>query len=433
LGPIALYSSLPEEYRKNVRFLDSTIMQQSEIERNVEQRKAEIVAISCTTYNYPNALKVAEIAKEHHAHVICGGIHITHCRDAILGKMQKGERPIDFLVTGYGEPALTPIITALINKSTFENIPNLSYILNGKIIINTLENKKSGCDILSIPMNYELIDFKAYSSYFKPQGRLSNVTMVGSTYTQRGCAYAGKQKCSFCSIEQINLMRSPELFGQDLITLISKGVDHVRITDADFTKDIKHMEKITNMASKVFEETGKRSIFHCFARADEITPQKIDILKRLNAVSLMIGYESGSDTMLSTMNKHLTRQDNLQGTRLLKDSGIEVINGGLVLGAEGETEATLAETMDFLKELKQINNTTTMVATPLIPLPGSTCFKKLLQKYPYLKSKDVFNIRELVELWNHYFCDVSLNRLIEICAEIEKIYTIGICLVDFKK
>jgi len=441
LGIVALFSSLPENYRKNVRILDATIMSQVEIEKEVEERKAGIVALSCITYNYSNALRIAKIAKTNGAFVVCGGIHITHRRDAILNKMQKGERAIDFLVTGYGEPTLSPLITSLINGLPFDAIPNLSYIKDGQIVINHLDNRKSGADPLDKPLDYSKTDFVKYSSYFIPQGNLKNVKMVGSTYTQRGCPYIGDKKCTFCSIEHLNLWRSAELFEQDLTSLVSQyNIDHVRITDANFTVSVKRMNEIADVANRVFDKTGIRPVFHCFARADEINHQTADILQRLNVVSLMVGYEAGSDRMLKSMNKNITKDENIQATQLLKNYGIEVIVGGLVLGVEGESETTLLETIGFINEIQKINNTNTIMATPLIPLPGSTCFNQLLEKlkqedltkYIELNAEDNFNLEELIELWNYYFCKASLFRIIEVCEQVEKILPIGIRLIDLK-
>lgn len=439
LGPIALYSSLPEVYRKNVRFLDSTILSQFEIEQAVSERKADVVALSCTTYNYQNALKVAALAKKCGSYVVCGGVHITHRRDAILAKMQKGERPIDFLVTGYGELAFGMLLAALTDGQSLTEIPNLSYITDGQKVINQLYNKKNGNDPLTVPLDYSKIDFKKYGEKFVPYGNLSSTRNPGSTFTQRGCAYSGKRKCTFCSIEQMNPRRSPELFEQDLISLITTHqVDQVRISDADFTMDVQHMSCITEAANRAFDKTGIRPVFHCFARADEIDEKKVAILKELNVVSLMVGYESGSDQMLSVMQKHTTREMNLRSTQFLKQYGIDVICGGLVLGAEGENEVTLSETIQFVKDLKEIGNTGTMMATPLIPLPGSLCFERLLKKlskedpskFQELNNADDFNLEELVVLWSKYECKVSVSRLVEVANEIETIFPIGIRLID---
>lgn len=439
LGPVAIYSSLNESQRKRVRFLDSTIMPQSEIEQAVLLRRASIVALSCTTYNYPNALRVAKLAKQNGSYVVCGGIHITHLRDKILVKMQRGERPIDFLVTGYGEPAFGRLLTAIAGGKALTGIPNLSFIKDGQVVVNPVCNPRFGNDILTVPLDYSGMDFKLYSEKFRPYGNLSSTRIPGSTFTQRGCAYSGNWKCSFCSIEQVNLRRTPELVEQDVTTLITQyNADHIRITDADFTVNTRHMSRIADAVERAFDKTGIRPVLHCFTRADEIDERRVAILKRLNVVSLFIGYESGSDQMLRTMQKRVTRDQNLRATALLKKHGIDVICGGLVLGAEGESEATLLETLQFLKDLKKIDNTGALVATPLIPLPGSHCFARLLEKlskdspakFQELNVADNFDLEELIELWNKYECKVPLSRLFEVCDEIASMFHIGIRLIE---
>jgi anaerobic magnesium-protoporphyrin IX monomethyl ester cyclase len=442
LGPVALYTSLPIKYRKHTRFLDSTILTQEAIEQEVLNRKANIIAISCTTYNYPNALKIASISKEFGATVIFGGIHITHLRDVILSKMKSGERPIDYLITGYGEPAFYLLIKAIENSEDLSEIPNLSFVKNGEIIVNKIKNNKFGDDPLHVPLDYTEIDFEKYSENFKPFGNIKDTKIPGSVFTQRGCAYTGNKKCTFCSIEHMNPKRSPELFKVDLKTLITKyRADHIRITDADFTIGISHMKRIANAALEVFIDTKKNPLFHCFARADEIDEPRIQILKQLNTVSVLIGYESGSDYMLNVMQKSTTQVINLEATKLLKKYGIDVICGGLVLGAEGENESTLRDTIDFVKKLKKINNTGSIMSTPLIPLPGSITFKRLLnklknvdkQKFIEISNTDIFDLEELIYLWNRYMCVVSVSRLLEISDEIENIFPSGIRLINLHK
>lgn len=441
LGPVALYTSLSYGFRKNTRFLDSTILSQEEIELNVKERKADVIAISCTTYNYQNALKIANISKEFGAIVIFGGIHITHLRDVILSKMKSRQRPIDYLITGYGEPAFYPLLKAIENNEDLSEIPNLSFVKNGEIIVNKIRNNKFLDDPLQVPLDYSEIDFEKYSENFKPFGNLKNTKIPGSVFTQRGCAYIGNKKCTFCSIEQMNPKRTPGLFKEDLKTLITKyDADHIRITDADFTFSYKHMKRIADAASEVFKETSKLPLFHCFARADEIDKNKIEILRQLNTVSVLIGYESGSDYMLNVMQKSTTQAINLESTRLLKRNGIDVICGGLVLGAEGENDNTLKDTIGFVKELSKIGNTCSIMATPLIPLPGSISFMRLLeklkindyQKYLLLSNTDIFDLTELLEIWNRYFCEVPLNRIIQVCDEIENIIPVGIRLITLK-
>lgn len=439
LGPIALYSSLPEAARKNVRFLDSTILAQREIEQAILARRADVVAISCTTFNYANALRLAQLAKENGAAVIFGGIHVTYLRDVILAKMFQGERPIDVLVTGYGEHAFGALLDALSNETPLTGIPNLCYIANGRVVVNPACNPRFGTDPLKVSLDYSCVDFRPYSKRFHGCGNLNGVRNIATVFTQRGCSHSGSRKCTFCSIEQMNPRRPPDLFEQDITTLITQhNADHIRINDGDFTLDIRHMSNMADAAQRAFEKTGKRPAFHCFTRADELDEARVAVLKRLNVVSVFIGYESGSNQMLRVMQKFITREQNLHATRLLKEQGIDVICAGLVLGAEGESEATLRDTFDFLKELKAIGNTRTLIATPLIPLPGAPSFTRLLNtlstvdpaKSQALAVADELDLDELVELWNENMSQVSLARLTEVCDYIASEFPVGIKWLD---
>ncbi len=442
LGPLAIFSSLPEAWRARARFLDSTLMPDGDIASAVRSRRADVVAMSCTTFNYSRALHLAAVAKEHGACVILGGIHITHLVDRILARMQRGEIPVDYVVTGYGEPAFLPLLDALSREVTPRDIPNLCFVHDGRIVRGGASYWRGGADPLVARMDYSLIDFRRYSARFQRTGNLADVQIAASIYTQRGCAYAGKRKCTFCSIEQVNPRRSPSLVQQDVTSLITDHhADHIRIDDGDFTVSTRHMARVADAVEAAVASTGKRPTFYCFTRADEIDDERIELFRRLNIVSVFIGYESGSDRMLSSMQKHTTREQNLAATRILKEAGIDVVCAGIVLGAEGETEETLGETMSFVEQLAQVGNVRSLVATPLIPLPGSPSFSRLHQAlaksdpdtYSRIVNADDFDIEELIHLWNASCCKTTVARQLEIADAIATMFPIGIRFLEFSR
>jgi radical SAM superfamily enzyme YgiQ (UPF0313 family) len=285
-----------------------------------------------------------------------------------------------------------------------------------------------------------LIKFSLYSEKFQRYGNLSSVRVATSTFTQRGCAYAGNGKCVFCSIEQINPRRPAELFEKDVVSLVLEhSADHIRINDGDFTANVRHMNAMADAAERAFVRTGRRPSFYCFARADEIDLVRVAVLKRMNVVSVFIGYESGSNEMLRSMHKYTSREQNLHATELLKLNGIDVICGGLVLGVEGESETTLSDTLDFVRKLKAIGNTHALVATPMIPLPGSPSFSRLLEVLAredhgmarFLATTDTFDVEVLTEIWNREMSKVPLPRLLAAAEEIAGQFRIGIRLIEF--
>ena len=441
LGPIALYSSLTAECRARVRFLDSTLLSHTEIEKSLAERKALVVALSCTTFNYSNALRLAELAKRHGAYVVAGGIHITYLRNVILDKMERGERAFDYLVTGYGEPAFAPLLGAIERGLPCAQIPNVAFVRDGKRVISSAPEIRRNRDPLGCQLDYGAVSYATYSDRFQRSGNLANVHIVGSTFTQRGCAYSRSRKCAFCSIEQISCRRPVKCVEDDIVSLVTKqNADHIRINDGDFTTSVHHMASVADAIGAATKRTGMRPTFFCFARADEIDETRIQILKSMNVVSVFIGYESGSNAMLRRMQKGTTREQNIEATSLLKKHGIDVICAGLVLGAEGESEKTLSETLDFVNALKAIDNTRSLLATPLIPLPGSPSFLQLKQvlsrinetELPRCLTSDVPDIRELLEVWIRTMCNVPLRRIIEVCDEIAQLFQVGIRFVTVK-
>lgn len=81
----------------------------------------------------------------------------------------------------------------------------------------------------------------------------------------------------------------------------------------------------------------------------------LDLLQRMKAagcVSLYYGIESGSQRMLDVMEKNTTVEQNLRAARWTREAGLHTIYQ-LVLAMPGETEETVAETTDFVKQVTQ--------------------------------------------------------------------------------
>ncbi len=435
LGPLAVISSLPQDLRKNVRFLDSTILTTTEIKQSLIQRKADVVAFSCTTFNYEKSLDLADIAKKNGSTTVFGGIHITYRWTQILAKMLAGKRPINFLIPNFGEPTFYPLIRSILGEIPITDVPGIMYINNGKSIIQNPKKVSRREDPLQEPLDFSLIDFPSYHKKYVGIGNLKNVSAPSSTYTERGCAYSGAVKCTFCSIEEINQKRSARLVSADVKTLVETyHADHIRINDGDFTASLSHMKNMAVAIKTAVSDFENPPSFYCFTRADELNIERIEILKSFNVCSVFIGYESGSKEMLKAMHKNTTPEQNLQATILLKDYNIDVACAGLVLGGVGENQKTLDETLNFVQELSLVKNTVSLVATPLIPLPGAPDFNNLIKTIKIhnpsrgieLENEDIFDLRELIELWNRHFCSTSLSNVIQVSKQIEEIFPIGI-------
>jgi radical SAM superfamily enzyme YgiQ (UPF0313 family) len=89
-----------------------------------------------------------------------------------------------------------------------------------------------------------------------------------------------------------------------------------------------------------------------YARGDlTMTPDILKLMKKSGCHCLHVGYESGSNKLLKTMNKGVTKQDLEKFTKWVNDAGID-IHADFIIGLPGETEKTIRDTIEWAKKLK---------------------------------------------------------------------------------
>jgi len=84
-----------------------------------------------------------------------------------------------------------------------------------------------------------------------------------------------------------------------------------------------------------------------YARASALTPKMVKLMKRAGCEFVNMGIESGSQTILDNMDKHLKRDGIIEAIKRLNDHGIYG-EGGFILGYPGETPDTFKETVDLI-------------------------------------------------------------------------------------
>jgi p-methyltransferase len=89
------------------------------------------------------------------------------------------------------------------------------------------------------------------------------------------------------------------------------------------------------------------SYFRC-ANADE---EAFDLMAEAGCTGVFLGIESGSHPVLKAMNKGADPEKYRHGIQSLNDRGI-ITFCSLVVGFPGETEETVRETFDFVRETK---------------------------------------------------------------------------------
>lgn len=244
--------------------------------------------------------------------------------------------------------------------------------------INGIAFKERGQKIINPPRDFttdeELDALPFVSKVYKRYLNIRDYYLSQSLYPEvqifagRGCPF----QCSFCSWPE-NLMgrkyrsRSPENIA-DEFEFIEANLPEVReifIEDDTFTLN-KHL--VQNFC----REIRKRKIdiaWSCNARAT-LDYSTMKSMKDAKCRLLIVGYESGSDEILKTINKGITTQQMRLFTSNAKRAKL-LIHGDFIIGLPNETKETANSTIEFIKEIKP-NILQVAVATPI---PGTKFYK----------------------------------------------------------
>jgi len=120
----------------------------------------------------------------------------------------------------------------------------------------------------------------------------------------------------------------------------------VYFVDDTFTTKRK---RVMEILGKIIDE-NLNVPWKCEARADHLDLEMCETMVRAGCQRIKIGFESGSDRILQTIQKDETLEDMQRGVKCLKDAGLP-FTAYFMTGFPGETDEDLRKTIDFAKEI----------------------------------------------------------------------------------
>lgn len=329
----------------------------TELKEKMLKARPDIVGITTMTPTIHDDLKVAGIARDMGAKVVAGGPHINAMPAETMRSF-----PIDFGILGEGEYPMFKLIEALNNNSSVDNVPGLIFRNKLGEIVENPPYIHENLDDLPVPAR-DLLLHDRYSSIIT---RKRFTTMA----IGRGCPF----NCGFCfkqpSDEKIRY-RNPKL----VVDEIEEVVDKYDTNEINFTSDTLTLNKdfIRNLCEELIARKVKVS-WIAPTRVDCVTPGLLKIMKRAGCRSLRFGVESGSAKILESMGKDIDKKGTLQAFNWARQEGIETF-AYLIIGYLHETDGTVRETLDFVKEIKP----DLIMYNIATPLPSTRLFEEAVR------------------------------------------------------
>lgn len=356
LGLAYLASSL-EKAGHEVDIIDAIALALSkeQVDDRIKKFNPKIVGITAMTPTILGALEAAKLAKDNGCLTVIGGVHMS-----ILPLETLQYDFVDFGIVGEGEESLVELCNALENDKSYENIEELCYKKDGRIIVG---QPAFISDVDSLPMPaWHLLPMKKYSSII---GLHPTSTMMGS----RGCPYL----CGFCyktPSDKKYRTRSVEKIVDEMEYLI-KNFDLKEIMFYDDLMPQKYAKALS-------EEIIKRNVkirWQTPQRVNLVNPELLKLMAKAGCRVLRFGVEQGDPDQMAFVEKRIDLDLVRSAFRDAKAAGIDTF-AYFIIGYVNETEKTMQATIDLAKEL----DPKYVMFTKAVPLPNTPLMQQAVEQ-----------------------------------------------------
>ena len=366
------------------------------ISRLLKNIHPHIVGLTCMSFQYETAVKIAELIKQYDPNIIIifGGYHPTLAYELISESEEK--KHIDFLIRGEGEEAFNRLIKSLDGKDDISQIPNLSYTLKGQFVHNPrqpildLENIK-------LPDRISRIT-KHYSIFGKP---------CDVVEASRGCT----MQCDFCCMPQMygrTFRKYPvERVIQDIKNASSKGTKTIFFIDDNIFVNPTHLAELCEQILK----KGLQNIHYTIqASVAGIArdPNLVKLMAKAGFKIVFLGIESIKQENVTFFSKDKrVLEETSRAIELLHKKNIIVV-GGFILGNPEDDVGSLWDHFDFAQQ-NNIDVPLFMLLTPFL----KTGIRDKIISEGLLKNPDDFSFYDLshANIRSHKLSSGDLNSL----------------------
>ncbi len=241
----------------------------------------------------------------------------------------------DLAIAGDGEESFLQLVTCLAAGRDYRQVPGLVFRdPDGQVRMNPAATGRE----LDVPPYRDLID---NPRYFHAGG-------MGNVETKRGCP----QACIYCADPVAKgrtvRCRPPMQVADEVENLWRQGVDVLHLCDGEFNIPPAHALAVCE--ALIARGLGERVHWYAYATVHPFPEELVRACRRAGCVGINFGVDSGSARMLDSLGRGYSPEHIRRTVGHCRQAGIAVMLD-LLIGAPGEDESSVRESIDFLKRL----------------------------------------------------------------------------------
>ncbi len=337
-----------------------------DVKNFIIKEKPELVVFSTSTTTIYSDLRVATLAKEVSKNIVTAAVG-THVM-AVPEETLKLNPDLDAAV--YSDDEEIVIKNLALAKNNLSQVKGICFRdLEGQIKRNPPQEIINNLDELGFPA-HDLVEKEIYHDFMMKKNPLALVM------AQRGCI----NRCLFCICPALYRYRERSVNHviEELKWIKKMGYREFKFINAGISYNLKW---VNSLLDEMIKENLNLS-WWANARADKLTPELLEKMKKAGCHTLAIGLESADPTILKNVGKNINPEQIKEAVGLIKKLGLNVAVY-FIFGLPGETKESIKKTIDFAKSL-DADFVTMGVAQPL---PG-TGFYNYLKENKLLLTND---------------------------------------------
>ncbi len=343
----------------------------------LRQTKADLVLISALSIDYQIQYhQLAALAKEALPNCITlmGGVYPTSLPEYVLN-----DNNIDYLIQGYAEERLLPVVRAILNHDTDElaNTEGIGFLQDGVIHLIPFRKHLADCKTIIRP-DYSLLNIEQYflmqehysaKNYSTECAEKRSVNIISSY----GCPY----NCFFCANRSMSGSRVVYRPVEDVLEEIDFFVKEYKVEHISFMDDNIVSDKIR--AKKLFQALIDRNysieVQIGNLAAWDLDDEILQLLHDAGCTRIGISVESGSQRVLKEiMHKPLDLRIIPPLVDKFRELDIMMI-ADFIIGLPGETWEDIRSSFDFADSM----NADLCNFNIAVPYPGTELYSYMAE------------------------------------------------------